>query len=223
MKVSPLSNTDGIFDKDRNTIIINSNVSASSRYRFTFFHELTHFLIENSSSLLSNLHETYEGEDLEKYIEELCNVGASEWLIPYEDIKKYFSNHNFSIEYISNLCSIFCASGIAVALQMVTTVATHKCYLVIASRDSFGNLVVKYTAQSQSAKYKVGKNSIVSQKHLLTTAFDEKCFVAGQDLIPFKSKTQWKVDCEAIYYKGLVYSIFNVEKPNHSLSQLMLF
>jgi hypothetical protein len=58
--------------------------STPKRQRFTLAHEVMHFLIQQDDDLLSDLHEAYEGKELENQLEALCNLGAAEMLLPSE-------------------------------------------------------------------------------------------------------------------------------------------
>jgi len=73
----------GALVPEKNHIFIDQE-SAPKRQRFTLAHEVMHFLIHNDDDLLSELHEAYEGKELERQLEALCNLGAAEMLLPGE-------------------------------------------------------------------------------------------------------------------------------------------
>ena len=81
LEYADLGDKDGMFDPVRNVVFLSSTVRPE-RQRFTMAHEVTHALILGDDDLLSDLHDAYEGDELEENIETLCNVGASEILVP---------------------------------------------------------------------------------------------------------------------------------------------
>jgi hypothetical protein len=81
-------------------------------------------------------------------------------------------------------------------------------------------LYVRYSSNSPSQeKYSIGKYSIIPKRHILSLAFQNQQFIKGRDKIPFKNGNGWDVDCEALYYKGRVYGVFNISQPGPPLSQ----
>lgn len=71
----------GALIPEKNHILIDQD-SPPKRQRFTLAHEVMHVLIQHDDDLLSDLHEAYEGQALEKELEALCNLGAAEMLLP---------------------------------------------------------------------------------------------------------------------------------------------
>lgn len=225
------SGKDGAFNSEKREIILNSNIKSQERRRFTFFHELMHPLIEQCDDILSSLHQNYHGSELEKAIERLCNVGAAEWLVPSQEIRKHISegDYAFSTETIPLLCKKYIASAFAVSIQLVSVIANHRCYLVIASPQALKNntnhnfyLQVICSAKSQAAKYHIGRGTIISKDHLITSAYQEKKHVKGRDKIPFRNGKGWPVDCDAIYFKEYIFAFFHESAPL-STNQLYLF
>ena len=45
------------------------------------------------------------------------------------------------------------------------------------------------------------------------SAFTEQCMLKGKDTFLFKSGTVWPVECEALYYRGRVFGLFNEKAP----------
>jgi hypothetical protein len=86
LEYGDLGDKDGAFDPNRNVIFISKTVTLE-RQRFTMAHEVTHALILADEDLLSDLHDAYEGDDLEEAIEILCNVGASAILVPESELE----------------------------------------------------------------------------------------------------------------------------------------
>lgn len=66
------------------TIIINSRIKNEERKRFTRFHELMHYLIEEDGDLIAELrYLTFNQKgEYDRQLEKFCNIGAAEFLMP---------------------------------------------------------------------------------------------------------------------------------------------
>jgi len=89
-RVAPLAGRDGLLERRSRTILVAAG-QAPSRQRFSLAHEVMHYLIETDGDLLSDLHDTYEGRQLETALERLCNLGAAEMLLPQEVVARELS------------------------------------------------------------------------------------------------------------------------------------
>ncbi|WP_036199714.1 ImmA/IrrE family metallo-endopeptidase [Meiothermus ruber] len=76
----------GAWMPGQNHILIDQD-SPPKRQRFTLAHEVMHILIQQDDDLLSELHEAYAGQELEKELEALCNLGAAEMLLPGQAVE----------------------------------------------------------------------------------------------------------------------------------------
>jgi len=217
--------TDGALAED--TIILSTFGTSEERCNFTFYHELTHHLIRQDDALLSDIHEI--GDDPDRLIEKLCNAGAAELLVPTEEVLSHIDSYGFSAAAIPILCERFFASGIVVAIQMVTT-ASHECYLVIAtpveqpvsqeqlrlddfSSDNQHVLQIQYSVRSPSAKYFVARGTVIPHDHMIAETHKHQCELKGKAGIPFRTGVKMSVDCNSIYFRGSVYAFFNAEPP----------
>jgi Zn-dependent peptidase ImmA (M78 family) len=231
---------DGCLIDDRK-IILNSKMRSHERRQFTFYHELIHALLRRDEDLTSLVHDAWVAST-DNLIERLCDYGAAEILLPSEEIRSFLRQEGFSASAIPILCQVYNASAPAVAIQM-TNCASHHCYMVGAQLTSVDveilaplliNLVpaekekialrVIHSGCSSSAKYApVARNTIVERKHLMYSAFEVEngAVVKGIDRIPFRS-SNWRVQCEAIYFRDKVYAFFNVTPPI-AVEQLPLF
>lgn len=216
---------DGALIED--TIILSTFGTSEERRNFTFYHELTHHLIRQDDALLSDIHEI--GGDPDRLIEKLCNFGAAELLVPTEEVQSHVDSCGFSASAIPLLCERFVASGIVVAIQMVT-LASHECYLVIATPveqpvaqaqlrlDDFNSdnhpvLQIQYSARSSSARYVIAWGTVIRHDHMIAEAHKHQCELKGKAGIPFRTGVKMSVDCNSIYFRGSVYAFFNVEPP----------
>ncbi len=236
----PLGNP-GYYSKDECKIVLNNRIKNQERLNFTFYHELTHHLIEHNDEILALLADAYISSDYET-MERLCNAGAAELLMPSEDVRQVMLEKGFSTTLIPELCERFGASSIAVAFQMVNC-ATHDCYLVIAETQIVQQtavhnqipllnikpidvpqeqLVIIYSGASSAAKYSIKRNQTLSNNHFLCGVLHANEPVRGDARLPFASGNGWDVPCEALYFRGKVFAFFNRTQPMSSL-QMPLF
>ncbi len=180
-------------------------------------------------------------KEYQLYTEFLCNLGAGEFLAPIDTIREQISGNKFSITLLKALDGIFSASKPAIIFQLART-ASHKCTLVVVDRgfpprvlgqqlDKFQEVPVTreqyyilYSATSKRNKYRPGRYTIVPKHHLLWNAFEEESFLTGRDFVPYKSGNQkHECECEAMYYRGKVFGLFNLERPTNDHLQPKLF
>ncbi len=221
----------GMYLPNRNPpeIAIDRTAGNQERLNFTFFHEISHHLIRENGELYGFLHD-HSPEDLQPILEQYCNIGAAEFLVPADDVRQIISEWGFSVELIRELDEIFPASKPAIAIQLAQC-ASHSCVVVVCEYgiipqrnrqqiifDGVGNfaqpqLYVRYSSGSPAYKYNTGRFIPISTEHLIMTAYQEQSLVKGRGNIPVRSGREWPNNCEAIFYKGNVYAVFNVTDP----------
>jgi len=221
---------DGAYLEDSRAIVVSQVVTSKERRNFTCYHELVHHLIRQDDPLYSYLHETYsDAGQFEGVIELLCNVGAAELIIPQEQVRALIEAEGFTLTHLPRLCTDRDVSAPAGLIQLVLC-APHPCYGVacdfglspiqhhqgqhsfIASVERHG-LYILYAVWSPSARYKIARGTVIRDGHLLAQAYQEQRFLSGEEIIPFRSGTKWKVHCEAMYFRGRVYGIFSEKSP----------
>lgn len=236
VKEEPLEFDEGLYIPDPPTIILDPRVGTSDRLNFTFFHEISHHLIRRDGELYSFLHEYSPNNDgFKASLDDFCNVGSAEFLIPSDDVHKVITERGFSITLVEHLEQRYPASKPAIAIQLAQC-ARHKCFVVICEygyppqrtsksitrQVSLGGipqtrqpqLYVTYSSSSPLvAKYRIAKFALIPKDHVITGAYESRQLVKGQSKIPFRSGTVWKCECEAFFYKGKVYATFNASSP----------
>ncbi|MBN1876478.1 MAG: ImmA/IrrE family metallo-endopeptidase [Anaerolineae bacterium] len=213
-------------------IVINPAIGDPERRNFTFFHEIAHHLLRTDDSLYSFLHEYAATDDqcFDTVIEQYCNMGAAEFLMPAVTIRELIDQRGFSIRLIEDLEPLCPASKPAIAIQLAHC-ATHQCFVVvcewrepprkptpqtafISSTPQRPQLYVLYAARSPSTKYAIGRFVPVPSDHVIALAYETQCMVKDVAPILFRNgNREWKCECEAFYYKGKVYAVFNVSSP----------
>ncbi len=243
VKVGELpSRTDGA-QKDK-IIIINSQIKNEERKRFTQFHEVTHYLIEQDGDLISELHDYTINQEhgFKKPLETLCNIGAAEFLMPSKEFTKLYNKRGFNVQLILFAANYFKSSTIAATIQLAQ-VAPNKCIAVVcenglvpnvrvpsqASFFSTGNqyhpkskLHVIYSASSPAASDRwLAKYTTFPDDHLINQSFLQVKMLEDESIIPFPS---WKESCtcEALPYKNRVYALFHLS-PLPDPNQMTFF
>jgi len=205
------------------TIILDAHKQGPERLNFTYFHELTHHLIRQDNNLYSWI---VESQQIDRLLERLCDVGAGEFLLPISEMQYLIREKGFSIQLIPHIDELYFASKPSILVQLLEC-ANHECYGVICSHGTTPELPmlpsvesqtpimqVEFSIASVSARYSIGRNTTIETAHPISEAFLLQAAISGKGRIPFKSRTDWKVDCEALFYKGKVYAIFNATTPN---------
>ena len=209
-------------------ITIDPYVSSPERLNFTFFHEVTHHLLRGDGELYGFL-DDHASTKFGRVLEDYCNIGAAEFLIPYADVKAIFRSKGFSMGLLPELDASYPASRPAIAIQMAQC-AQHQCVVIICEQkmlsqqdgtlipggfvaDQNPSLVAIYSSSSPSFQYRSGINVRIPPDHIISSVYTQKTCLRGKAAIPVHSGRQWIVDCDAIYYVGKVYAAFNVTSP----------
>ena len=174
--------TDGI--QKGTTIVINSEIKNEERKRFTRFHEVTHYLLEKDGYVISELHQYTTQEDgYERQLEQFCNIGAAEFLMPRKIFAGLYKEREFNVELIPYAAHYFGSSTIATTLQLAQ-VAPNSCITAVCelihsdpelSQTRFSSakdnstkqkLHIAYSASSPSTKYLLAKCTEIPEDHL---------------------------------------------------------
>ena len=236
------SDTDGTIEGK--TIIINSVVRNRERKKFTRFHEVMHYLIKEDEVLISELHEVTSNEngEYDRQIEQLCNIGAAEFLMPRREFGKLYKRTGFNVNIIPLASSHFRTSAIATTIQLAQ-VAPNSCISAICEYGLILNetsptqaslldreniifnptLHVAYAASSPNTKYLLAKNTRIPDDHLIHRAFSDSEAIEEKSYVPFRSGKKMPCYCEALRDKDRdrVFVIFHLTPPPNS-NQLTL-
>lgn len=228
----PLSHgIDGMYKENR--ILINSEIRSAERRRFTQFHELMHYLFDVDGELISDLHElTFSNDDeLNRQIEIYCNIGAAEFLMPRENLRKLYEERGFNVELILYAADYFKSSTIAATIQLAQ-VAPNQCITAICELASNNTtpsqinlfhqkyrsnkkqrLHVVYSALSPTAKYPLAKSTVIPIDHMIHDAFLQDNPVEGKSYVPFRSGKKMPCYCEALADGDRIYTLFHLTPP----------
>ena len=225
--------TDGL--QRGEAIIISSRVQNKERRKFTEFHELSHYLVENDEDIITDLHEyTFNQPGVfKKQLEMLCNIGAAEFLMPRNQFFYLYREKGFNVELILHAANYFTASTIAATIQLAQ-VAPNGCITTVWEYGLIPNTVVPlqnslfrienqsrnipklhvvYSASSPAASNRwLAKYTTFPDNHLINQVYRQSKPLKDDCYIYFPS---WKqtCTCEAISYNNRVYAIFHLTSP----------
>lgn len=225
---------DGMIEEE--TIIINSAIHNNERKEFTRFHEVMHYLINAEEDLISELHElpSNENGEYDRQLEQLCNIGAAEFLMPSEQFRELYKKLGFNINAIPLASNHFGASAIATAIQLAQ-IAPNSCISAVCEYGTLSNetpstqehlldkeniapkpaLHVAYSASSPSTKYPLAKNTRIPDDHLIHRAFLNSEPIGEKSYVPFRSGRKMPCYCEALQDedRDRAFVIFHLTPP----------
>lgn len=129
-----------------------------ARTNFSIAHEIAHTLFSDCSETIR-----YRKNDLEREsweLEFLCNIGASELLLPYAEFTSTANNIEPRITNIISLAKDYRASVESVFLRFCDVIE-YPCTMAICSFSASGELVVNYSKNSKSSNLILEKGSII--------------------------------------------------------------
>ena len=214
----------GMYDYLGPTIIINPS-QWKDRVEFTFYHEITHHLLEVDGSLISYLQDHVQDSDShDRTIERACNVGAAEFLIPHHSVRTLAEQSNWDAELIRCVHGSFGASWIASLLQ-IASIAPHECIAVVCgiaegSRSSNeairGELnrpgaspVVLHSLSSNSMKYWLARGAQLPADHPLFSSWTEGIDIDEHGYIPYRSGKRQPCRCVGLRRSGIVLGLLH--------------
>lgn len=213
------------YSRDKKLIAIDTQKGTPERVNFSFFHEISHHIIENDDEIFFQMTELVgDKKALDDIEEELANVGAAEFLMPSYEIKALIDQKGFSIRLFPEIYEKYPASRPAVLIQMAQY-ASHKCILCMCDPtldESLHNrLKVEFSTRSPSTKYFMGKSYLIPLGHYLNDLSEYTPYLYDRNAqIPYKkSRSVHKVFSEGIFYDRKVYALFNLNEPPLSKSE----
>ena len=215
-------------------IVLNSNITYKPRRLFTIFHEITHQLILEDGEILEYLNDFYKGKDqdikFKTRLEYLCNLGASEFLIPTEKLQEDIKKNGFSLSSFKKLKTAFEASAPAFLIKFAYLAPVNcVCLSTAKGKIKYGNLnqsplfnseknnieilFIEYWAKSKNFQYSLRRFSQIPEDHCISYCFESKTEISEDSYFPFFSGKKMPCFVEAFYEKGRVYGILYQEKP----------
>lgn len=179
-----LGERDGAYDPEHHVILINQT-HALQRQRFTLAHEVSHALLLGDDDLLSDLHDTFEGDTLEQVIETLCNVGAATILISDELLLGAIERHGVSGHAIADLARRAEVSVATALYALADHVRTPAVFAVAAPAGKA--LAISISAQTASMRYSLSPGTPIPDGHPVDTAWRTGLPIEEASFFPFRS------------------------------------
>lgn len=217
-----------MYDSSGPTIVLNPSLW-TDRVEFTFYHEVTHHLLENDGTLISFLHDHIrEDRPFHWTIERACNTGAAEFLVPRNSTLEIARTSNWDADLIRTVYREHSASWIACTLQ-IASVAPHSCLGLVcgpeaasgkASENMWGsqqksraNIVVLHSLSSNSMKYWLAKGTRIPFDHTLSLTWGQGNDTDERDYIPYRSGRRQPCRCVGLRRSGIVLALLHAEDP----------
>lgn len=196
---------DGMLDPSGKRVLI-SRDQPPRRQRFTLAHEVVHFLIRSDDELLSELHEWYQGEDLEAELESLCNVGAAEMLLPREIVAARLSKRGVAPRLVPDLAESHQVSEEVAAIALAERSSTPLMIVIAGAKP----LRVFFSARSSGFRAQLPRGKMIEREHPLSIVYDTGLDYSGQATLPGGFRVY---SLEAYPRAGRVYALFR-EMPS---------
>ena len=218
----------GIYIPDPPSITIDP-IIWKDRAAFTFFHEVTHYLLDKDGRLISYLHDAVKDEfEFRQTIERACNTGAAEFLIPHSEVLRLASGVQWDSQLIRKVHRSFSASWVACVLQ-IASVAPHDCIGVVCGQnsnsqvqpsrlransvDSTGHLEVLHSISSNSMKYSVARGTRVPIEHAFWSVWETGLDVDVQSFIPYRSGKRQPCRCVGARQGPVILGLLHAIDP----------
>ncbi len=224
LEYGDLGDKDGAFDPERNVVFL-SKKSSPERQRFTMAHEVTHFLILADDEFLSDLHDAYQGDELEENIEVLCNIGASAILVPTSELELLLKRYGQSARALAKIVQQFGISKPAACVVMAEQITEAAIVAVLRAKGKHAtrreilhdgetpnrSLEVSFATKTETMKYTLSNGTIFSAEHPAYLALETGLPIEEESYLPFKSGKKMPALVDTFPEKGLVYAIFRVD------------
>jgi Zn-dependent peptidase ImmA (M78 family) len=224
LEYGDLGDKDGAYDPERNVVFL-SKKSSPERQRFTMAHEVTHFLILADDDFLSDLHDAYEGEHLEENIEVLCNIGASEILVPRAELEVLLARYGQSARALAKIVQMFGVSRPAACVALVEQMQDSAIVAVCRAKGKTQirretlhggehptrSLEVSFACKTENIKYSLANGSQIPTDHPIYTALETGLPIEESSYVPFKSGKKMPALVDAHPDGGVVFAVFRLQ------------
>jgi hypothetical protein len=206
-------------------ITINSRLTSLKRVEFTAFHEIVHILIEEDGEILSSLHDHFYSSSEQKEawaLEELCQVGAAEFVMPAAPFVEVMRGQGWKISSITTAADEFQCSVIAAAFQFAychpVPCTVLVCEYGVPPRAEMPALTLEvervnaclfaaYTARGPDS-YPMCRYAAIPRHHLIHRVWEDGSTGEGEDVGFFRTPNTWRIACEAARIGGRVYAAY---------------
>lgn len=230
------TSSDGHYSPENNSITLNKNCTYAPRTIFTLFHEILHFLIEKEGEDIIELLNEYSRSDYQDSLERLCDLGASEFLLPENKIQESVVDKDIDLSLFRELMESSTEVSAPAIARKLAHLAHYPAIFIVCGEKLFStpsgglleideiklqNLAIEYAFNTASFKYKLKRFHPIPENHLIHQAFSSSNDCQGEDFFPF-SKNPNKMKCfvNCFVRNNRVYGILYKERPIKNENQL---
>lgn len=215
LEYGDLGDKDGAYDPSRNVIFLN-RTTIVERQRFTMAHEITHFLILADEELLSDLHDAYEGDSLEEAIEILCNIGASEILIPQLELGEVLKKYGRGARVLPRMVAHFKVSKPAACVALAQQLEGKAIVAVLraAKKADRSGFAVQFSSKTADLRNGLAVGTPIPLDHPLMIAFETGLPLREVSYVPFRNRHKKAALVDAHPEGNVVYAILTLLEPD---------
>lgn len=231
LRFGDIGKRDGLLSEKRDAIVVSSRSTWQSRVTFTIFHEIVHYLLEEEGDEIFELYTEAlrnQGDAFDDAIEQCCNAGAAEFLLPRRALLEAIASRGFSIDLVEHLTRAYGSSLLATVVQLAHY-APIPCYIVVCTYGTSPRhpypqcLYIEQAARRADMRYPWGRGTPIPPDHLLRRVWDSGEPQSGVSEITWSSgKSMACVHAEARMVGSRVLGVFYLSRPPHK-GQLGLF
>lgn len=164
------------------------------RQRFTIFHEIAHTCFPDVFEMIRKHNSSSDQDAGHKKFENLCDIGAGELLLPYEELVADLSAKKFSMQCADELRIRYRAS-VEATLKRMLDLTSHPCAAVFLTDQSFKNfraephrMLVKWMWKSSTFKGYIPTGTLLPKGSCLVST-------CGESSHPFPTSPEtWKLN-----------------------------
>jgi IrrE N-terminal-like domain len=193
---------DGLLSEKESLIVVSTDVAIGARYEYTVFHEVTHYLIEQTGALIDYFTEALRNDDrhFKAAIERCCQMGAAEFLLPRERVREAIAAHGFSVDLVDRLADDHGVSLLAAATQVATN-APVDCYVAVCAYGVSPRfwppeltLYVEQASMRPGMRYPWARFAPIPREHLFHQVWETKQRLEGPGYVLFPNSRR-KMPC----------------------------
>lgn len=186
--------TAGLLDEKNNRVLVSTDVTLKTRFDFTVFHEIMHFLLYEHGELYDYLHDVHhsDSKQFRATLERWCDEGAAEFLLPRARVRAAIAEQGFSVERVEELAAANGASIQTTAIQLAVC-APVDCYVVLCTYGATPKwphtpaLYIEQATKRDWWEFPLARGTVIPPDHLLYHVWKSKQSLSGPGHVPFRS------------------------------------
>lgn len=188
-------------------ILLNRSITQHERQNFSICHEIAHTFFPDCAEFIRMREKRHERADPEKEVEVLCNIAASELLLPGDYFVDGLKEYGLSLSSVPMLSERFRASKSATIIKMVSSGEKvcaavflepgHRKYANKRGADTAPKMRVVYTVPSPGFRYFIPRNKSVPDDSCVYRAVGTEGITTGTE--------DWKIPGHPVYSVEAMY------------------